>query len=259
MATVVQIFIFAFGAVIGSFLNAVVWRLRTKESFVRGRSYCPECRHQLAAIDLIPILSYLLLTGRCRYCRKGISAHYPVVEAVSGLLFLLAWFRLAAPDGSVSGLVLAQMVFYWYLIAVFILVFMYDLKYLMILPEVVGPAAAAALAANIALGHGWLGPILGAVIAGGFFRLQFVLSRGRWVGGGDAWLGLLIGAALGWQKALLTLLLAYVGGALVALVMLGLGRKKLGQQLAFGTFLSVAALFSLIFGDAAIHWYLGLI
>lgn len=259
MNYVVQAFIFAFGAVIGSFLNAAVWRLRTKESIVFGRSYCPQCRHQLAAPDLVPIISWLLLAGKCRYCKKPISPHYLMVEAATGLLFLLAWLAGVSPDGSISGLGMAQMLFHWYLIAVFVLVFMYDLKYLMILPEVVGPAAAAALAAQLALGQGWFGPVLGAVIAGGFFRAQYLISRGRWIGGGDSWLGLLMGVALGWQKTLLALFLAYVSGALVALVMIALRKKKLGQQLAFGTFLSAAAVVSLLFGDAILNWYFGLL
>jgi len=259
MDNIVQVFIFAFGAIIGSFLNAVVWRLRTKQSFVHGRSKCVDCKHELVAADLVPIFSYLWLRGKCRYCRKAISPHYMIVELATGLLLLLAWMKLAAPDGALSGLAMAQLVLYWYLIAMFVLVFVYDLKYLMILPEVVGPAVIVAFLAQLALGNSWFSLVLGAVIAGGFFRAQFLVSKGRWIGGGDAWLGLFIGVALGWQKTLLALFLAYVSGAVVAIFMLVVGKKKLGQQLAFGTFLSAASVAALIFGDAILKWYMGLI
>ena len=171
-------------------------------------------------------------------------------------IFVLA-FLATAPDGILSGATLSLLLFRWFLIAVFVLAFVYDHRYMLILPEVVAPAALVALAANVALGNGWSSPVLGAAIAFGFFRAQFLISRGRWVGGGDAWLGLLIGAALGWQKALLALFLAYVMGSLVAAFLLLSRRKRFGQQLAFGTFLSVAAVIALLWGDALIGWYVG--
>lgn len=259
MDIVVQVFVFVVGAVIGSFLNAAAWRLRTKESLARGRSRCTRCRRTLAAGDLVPIVSWLLLAGRCRYCRKSISPRYLVVEAVTGVLFVLAWFAVTGGSDLLIGLGLARLLFLWFTIAVLILVFEFDRMYLLILPEVVGPAAAAALAAQLALGNGWFSPVLGAVIAGGFFRIQFLVSKGRWIGGGDAWLGLFMGVVLGWKKTLLALFLAYVSGAVVASLMLLFRCKRFGQQLAFGTFLSVATVVALLFGDALLGWYLGLV
>lgn len=259
MNVVIQTFVFAFGAIIGSFLNAVIWRLHVGQSFVRGRSKCIHCRHGLAARDLVPVFSYLFLGGKCRYCRKPISPHYPIVETVTGLLFVLA-LMATVPAGETAAMTdLPRLLFHWFLVSVFVFAFVFDLKYLMILPEVIGPATVAVLLAHLALGDGWFSPVLGAVIAGGFFRIQFLVSRGRWIGGGDAWLGMFMGAALGWQKTLLALFLAYVGGATVATVMLITGRKRLGQQLAFGTFLSAAAVTVLLFGDALLDWYWGLV
>lgn len=257
MPPVTQVFIFTFGAVIGSFLNAVTWRLRTKESFIRGRSYCPQCRHDLAAVDLVPIVSYLLLGGRCRYCRRPISPHYPAVEAAVGLLFLLSALSLA-PDGFLAPATFGRLLLDWYLISVLVLVFMQDLKYLTIYPSVVLPAAGAAFLADLALGVEPWRPIAGAVAVAGFFWLQFVVSRGRWIGGGDIYLGVLIGAMLGWPAAFLALLLAYVSGALVGVVLLAMKKKTLGSQLPFGTFLSAAAVAVMLYGAAAMEWYLGL-
>ena len=257
MSTIVQVFVFGFGTIIGSFLNAVIWRLRTKESFIVGRSYCPHCRHELAAADLVPMFSYLLLGGRCRYCRKPISPSYIAVETAVGALFLLAGLRwIGGPAASVAAL--PQVLLAWYLIAVMVVVFVFDLRYMMILPSVVLPAAAVAFAANLALGRSPLSLLLGVLIAAGFFYLQLTLSRGRWIGGGDVYLGVLLGAMLGWQLVLVALFLAYVSGAIAGIGLLAAKKKTMQSQLPFGTFLSAAAIVALLYGDKLILWYLGL-
>ena len=258
MTLVSQAFIFGFGAVIGSFLNAVLWRLRTRESFIFGRSYCPHCRHELAAMDLVPIFSYILLGGRCRYCRKPICPSYLVIETFAGILFLLAALNLGGLSGEFDGLLLPRLLLDWYLIAVFMLVFVYDLRYMLILPSVTLSAAAVAFVGNAALGYGWFSLLSGAALTAGFFYLQLALSRGRWIGGCDVYLGLLMGAALGWQSALLALFLAYVSGAFVGVALIASGRKNLKSQLPFGTFLSAAAVVSLLYGERILAWYFGL-
>lgn len=258
MPLVTQAFIFAFGSVIGSFLNAVLWRLRTRESFIFGRSYCPHCRHELAAVDLVPIFSYLFLGGSCRYCRKAISPAYLAVETVMGVLFLLAALRLEPVAADLYGRLLPRLLLDWYLIAVLVLVFVYDLRYMLILPSVTLPAAAVAFLGNLALGYGWWSLLLGVLIAAGFFYLQLVLSRGRWIGGGDVYLGVLLGAALGWNLTLLTLFLAYVSGACLGVLLIVSKRKTLKSQVPFGTFLAGAAIVSLLYGDGIISWYLNL-
>ncbi len=258
MPWVGQAFIFGFGAVIGSFLNAVLWRLRTKESFIFGRSYCPHCRHELAAVDLVPIVSYILLGGRCRYCRKTISPSYLLIEVAVGTLFLLSALNLIGMGGELDGRLLSRLLLDWYLIAVFVLVFVYDLRYMLILPSVVLPAAALVFIGNLALGYSWSSLVLGLALTAGFFYLQLVLSRGRWIGGGDVYLGLLMGAALGWSSSLLALFLAYVSGAVVGLGMIAAKRLNLKSQVPFGTFLSAAAIVSLLYGDRILSWYLGL-
>src|SRR5688572_3638890 len=106
MSPLIAIFAFVFGAVIGSFLNAVMWRLHADEGFVNGRSYCPECRHPLAAADLIPVVSFVVLGGRCRYCKKGSHPSYLFTEIAVGVLFaLFAWkaFAGAAALSAVMG------------------------------------------------------------------------------------------------------------------------------------------------------------
>lgn len=251
-----QVFIFTFGAIVGSFLNAVIWRLRTNESFVGGRSYCPNCRHRLSPFDLVPILSYLLLRGRCRYCRMGICPSYLIVEAVTGLIFLL--FAMQAFSGGIETDQLARLLLNWYVTAVMVIVFVYDQKYMLIPRSVTLPAVILAFFGNLALGTDVLHLIMGVLIGGGFFWLQRVLSKGRWVGGGDVHLGLAMGAALSFPLILVALFMAYVVGAVVSVGLLTLGNKAWKSEIPFGTFLSAACVVTLLYGSQILGWYLGL-
>ncbi|MFA6603415.1 MAG: prepilin peptidase [Patescibacteria group bacterium] len=255
MSIAEQVFIFFFGAVIGSFLNAVIWRLRTRESFIVGRSYCPQCRETLEAVDLVPIVSYLMLCGRCRHCRKAIGPQYLWVELAVAAAFLLAarvWPPVAA--FGISHLLLA-----WYAIAILTVVFVYDLRYFLVLRSVTLPATVILALGNLWLGYRWSLLAIGMIVAGGFFWLQHTLSKGRWVGGGDMYIGLLMGAILGWPMVLVALLLAYVSGAAVGLVLLAAKRKQLKSQLPFGPFLAAATLVTLLYGQPLVDWYLGLL
>lgn len=256
MSIFLAIFVLIFGLVIGSFLNAVIWRLRTREGFVRGRSYCPRCGHQLAAWDLVPLCSFIWLKGRCRYCRQAISWQYPVVEAAVGVLFLLFAWRVAPPGNLWHGPDIMSLLLAWFLVAVMTIVFVYDLRYMLILRSVTLPAAALAFLANLALGRSLTDLLIGCLLGYGFFWLQHVVSRGRWIGGGDMQLGLLMGAALGWPLIAVALWLAYVVGALYAGVMLLLRRSGWKSQIPFGTFLSAATLATLLIGTKLLSWYL---
>lgn len=259
MTFVLATFIFFFGASIGSFLNAVVWRLRTGESFVLSRSYCPKCRCTLSALDLVPVFSWLFLRGRCRRCRAGISAQYLLAELSVGALFLAA-AAAAAPCGFAwTSDTLAVLLFQWLVIAGMTVVFIYDLRYMLILRSVTWPLVAVGLVGNLMLGVSWSSLLLGAAVGFGFFWLQMVLSKGRWIGGGDLHMGLVMGLILGWPKVGLALWLAYVVGALMAGVLLLRGRHGWKSQIPFGTFLAAATVFTVIYGDRIINWYLGLI
>jgi prepilin signal peptidase PulO-like enzyme (type II secretory pathway) len=250
-------FVLVFGAVIGSFLNAVVWRLRTGQSFVRGRSACPHCGHGLGPGDLVPLLSFAFLRGRCRYCHGRISWQYPAAEAAVAAAFLAAAWRLAPPDGAWTTATLSGLLFAWGVIAVMTVVFIYDLKYMLILRSVTWPAAVLAVLANLALGMDWRTLAIGCIVGYGFFWLQFRFSDGRWIGGGDLDLGLLMGAILGWQKLLVAFWFAYVIGALYAVVTLAAGRRRWHSQIPFGTFLAVGTLVALLFGSDLIRRYFG--
>lgn len=250
-------FVFMFGAVIGSFLNAVLWRLHTGESFVKGRSYCPSCEHALSAKDLVPIVSWLILGGRCRYCRKGISASYLLIELATGLLFVAAAYSVFSADGA-SAVGLAGLLFTWYLLATLVLIFVFDLRHMLILRAVTVPATVLALAGNLALGANPLSLGIGMLLGGGIFWLQYVLSKGKWIGGGDIQLGILMGAMLGWRHTLAAVFLAYIVGAFYGVIVLASGRKEWKSEIPFGTFLSAATAAMLLWGERIIGWYLGL-
>lgn len=262
LTPVLLAFVFTFGAVIGSFLNAVLWRLRTGESVAKGRSYCPCCHHQLAARDLVPVFSYVMLGGKCRYCRKGIHPSYVIVELAVAVLFTVA--AAVTLRGGLfgadlfTGMQVARLLERWYAVAVLTVIFVFDLRYMLIPRSVTLPATLLLAAAELALGASPWSVLGGAAAGGGFFLLQHVVSGGKWIGGGDIHLGALMGVLLGWPLVLVALFLAYVSGAVVGVAMLARKRVGWNGQIPFGTFLSAAAVVTMLWGERILHWYLRL-
>ncbi len=258
------LFYFILGLALGSFLNVVLYRLPQRRSFLKGRSKCPFCNHSLAWYDLVPLLSFFYLRGKCRYCGKKISWLYPAVELASGILMLLAWLVFVrGGELAQRGLADWQIVVYmsgviiilWFLLFIFI----YDWQHYLILDEISIPAMVVAVAWQLSIDWSWsrlLNILLAASVVGGFFLAQFLLSQGRWIGGGDIRLGFLMGFILGWPQALVALFLAYIIGASVSLLLVAVGRKKWGEKVPFGTFLTLATIISLFWGDKIIGWYL---
>jgi len=262
------------GAVIGSFINVVVERLHGGESLLWPPSHCPHCRHRLGLPDLIPVFSFIFLRGRCRYCRKKISWQYPLVEIAASLLFLLAAVIGVANHSypqivydldqscffswlPVCGNFLPEMLRGWLAIIFLLIIFVYDLKWKLILDRIVLPAIIVIFIFNVFLGDNWINLLLAAAIGFGFFGLQYVFSRGRWIGGGDLRLGALLGVLLGWPAVVLAIFLSYIAGAAVSIALIIFKGKKLASEIPFAVFLAPAALFTLWFGDWIINWYLG--
>lgn len=245
------VLIFALGLVIGSFLNALIYRLSTSSrSIFDKHSICPRCKHALAWPDLIPVASFFILGGRCRYCKKKISIQYPLVEIATAVAFVLIYNRL----GIIDYRLLFQLAFASWLIVIFV----YDLKHYLILDRVVYPAAGLAL---IYQGYqGDLGnALLGAALLAGFFATLYYVSRGRWIGFGDVKLGLFLGLAVPFPETLALFLLAYFSGALVAVFLMLSGAKNLKDRLPFGTFLTFAAFIAMLWGQPLVTWYFHLI
>jgi len=216
-----------------------------------GRSYCPKCQKQIAWYDNVPIFSYIFLLGRCRHCRQRISIQYPLVELVAGCLFLFSFL--------VHGDSLLMVARDCFIISVMIIVFIYDLRWFLILDKVTLPASLLVFLFNLYLGMSWQNLLISGIIGGSFFLLQFLVSKGKWIGGGDVRLGLLMGLALGWPGILVALLMAYIIGSIVGVFLLLLKKKKWNSEVPLGIFLSAATVATLFFGDYIINWYLSLL
>ena len=255
MTILYTVFGFVFGIIIGSFLNVVIYRLY-KGAAVTGYSACPSCRHRLSVSDLVPVISFLALGGRCRYCSKSISWQYPAVELACGLLFGYAASQafLSEPFDFVP------FAFQLLFISLLIVIFTFDFRYYLIPNEIVIIGAVAAMLMRITLSqHSIIDGVWGTLVVGGFFAVLYFISRGHWIGFGDVKLGIFLGLLLGFTNSLLMLLLAYVSGAIVGVALVIAKRKSMQGVLPFGTFLTAASIVMLISGDALREWYLNFI
>jgi leader peptidase (prepilin peptidase)/N-methyltransferase len=262
-----------FGLCLGSFVNALVWRLheqtsskkkRTdkKLSIANGRSMCPHCHHELAAKDLVPLLSWLSLGGKCRYCRKSVSWQYPVVEIATAVLFVLSYILWPGDEAPFSVLQTSANFIVWLVILTgFMALIIYDLKWMLLPNRIVMPlmVLAGALALmNIALDgtDALLNTIYGVLIAGGLFYMLFQISGGKWIGGGDVKLGALIGLVLADPfLAFLMLLTASSLGTIAVLPALIMKRIKTTSRIPFGPFLIISTILVKLFGASLIGWY----
>lgn len=255
-------FSFLLGLAVGSFLNCIIYRLLQKEAFWRRRSYCPNCGHKLRALDLIPLFGFIFLKGRCQYCQKKISWQYPLVELVTAVLFILVYLKnpIFYPEINLQTAVI-QFIFLirnWFFVSVLLFIFIFDLKYYLIPDKIILPAIIITLILNILLIYRDLlysidnfkiliNFFIAVLIGGGFFLIQFLISRGRWVGGGDIRLGVLMGLILGYPTILLALFLSYLVGAIIGTGLVITGRKRWKSQVPLGPFLAGATIVVLLY------------
>lgn len=271
------------GLCLGSFVNAFVWRLREQDalkeakptglgkklrelSITHGRSMCPDCQHQLSAKDLIPVVSWMTLLGKCRYCKKPIAKQYPAVELAGGILAAVSyWFWPYANDGwGKTDIILFAL---WLLIIVsFLALVIYDMRAYLLPDKIVRLVTFLAIVFTFVHafsgGDGWmtlLHAAIGAVVISGLFYLLYQVSKGRWIGGGDVKLGIPLGLlAGGLLPAILLLFVASVLGTLYAgMVMLKSGKKQLqkAMRIPFGPFLILGCIVAVLFGANMIDWY----
>lgn len=245
---------FVIGVIFGSFLNALIYRFKNNISIISKRSFCPSCKEKLKWLHNIPLFSYLFLRGRCSFCDTRISIQYLLVELWLGLAFLFVVLF-----GGYDAFTL-ELIRDWFILFVLTFIFIYDLRYRLILDKVAVPAILILLVSSWYLGwHSWQSLGLGILVGGGFFLLQFIISHGRWIGGGDIRLGVLMGVILGWPDVLLGLFIAYILGAIVSIGLIIFKDKKLASKTPFGTYLVVGTLASMFFSEEIIEWYLSLI
>ena len=233
------IILFIFGTAVGSFLNVLIDRIPAGLPLFIDRSHCDRCKHTLSWYDLIPILSWVLLGAKCRYCKAPISIQYPVIEAITGLVFVLSYYF---PIYSVSFTII--------LFSLLIALFMTDLKYYLLPDKLMYPLlGVSAIALLIYEPSQLITHIISAVLAAVFFVMLIVISRGKGMGWGDVMYGLLLGILLGHPGTIVALYIAFLTGALVSVVLLVARKKKFGQIIPFGPFLILGTVISLYYSD----------
>jgi len=243
--------VFVLGTLFGSFANVCVYRLPQRLSIVFPGSHCPCCQEALRPWHNIPLLSYVLLGGRCATCNMAISLRYPLVELGTGLLYVLLYHHYRV---SVQGLVFAL------LATALLIVSCIDLAHTIIPNAITLPGTVVGLGASL-----WLTPVgvgnavLGVLVGGGLFLLIAVLSvsilQREGMGGGDIKLIAMIGAFLGWHAVLVTIFLGAVLGALVGTVLMLVRRQGRKEPVPFGPFLALGALLTMVWGDTILAWY----
>ena len=257
------VFLFVFGLVFGSFLNVVIYRTTHGTSPLSGRSMCPKCHKQISWKHNIPLISFFLLRGRCADCGTKISWQYPVVEFLTGALFVW-WFLM----GRSFFLLLGQPWSYfqpvfWLVVGMLLLVvFIADLRFGLIPDQVSLPLFILALGYRLGLvtsGQMQSTDLVNAVISGLvltiFFYGLWYFTKGRGFGFGDVKLAPSLGLLLGWPRTLIGIFIAFLTGAVLAVVLLSLGKKKLGQTIPFGPFLVWGTFAALLWGGQIWSWY----
>ncbi len=270
MTNIFAILVFILGTVVGSFLSVVIYRLRNnKKGMFWDRSICPSCSHKIRWHHLIPVFSFMFLRGKCAYCNKKISIHYFALEVLTGLIFLALFLRFNFLI-DVSSLITTKTAFYdidWGIFAFFVYqiiiagflmaIFFYDFLYKEIPDHFSVPAIFIAIIGGVTFGN----PSLLSMIIGGagillFFLLQFLISKGAWIGGGDLRLGLFTGLFLGWEFGIVAIVVSYIIGAIFSVFLMARGKVNRKTAIAFGPFMIIGIFVSLFFGEKLLDWYL---
>jgi leader peptidase (prepilin peptidase) / N-methyltransferase len=241
----IAVSIFAFGLAIGSFANVCIYRLPKKESVVFPVSHCTTCSFPVRPFDNIPVISYLKLGGKCRYCKESISVIYPIIEAITALLLLVGFFKFGVTFDFLIYIVVAPTL---------VIITAIDIKH-QIIPDVITlPGIVLGLVAG-SYTIGYIDSFLGFLIGGGLFYLLAVLSNGG-MGGGDIKYIAAAGALVGWQKVLLIIFIGAFLGSFVGLFQIAVQKKSRKSIIPFGPFLAAATLIALFYGNLLIKLYI---
>ena len=254
MGGLLVVFAGAFGGVIGSFLNVCIHRLPRQQSVVWPPSQCPKCGHQLTWYKNVPVVSYLALRGRCKNCRAPISPRYPIVEAITAVMFAIAiWYY--GP-----GVLLAQRLL---LGCVLIVLFAIDLEHHLLPNAVTLPGIAVGFAFSFFTQPGWVASLAGIVAGGGILfaiaEAYYRIRHEEGLGMGDVKMLAMVGAFLGWKLTIVTLMMASFSGSIVGALLIVSRRGGMKYALPFGTFLAIGAAAAATVGPGLIDWYLGIL
>jgi leader peptidase (prepilin peptidase)/N-methyltransferase len=254
---VILILVFLFGISFGSFLNVLIHRLPLKKSLVNPPSECPKCGSRVRFYDNIPIVSYIILGGKCRHCKKNISLRYPLIEVLSGLLTVYAFYSFGF---SVKGIEVAC------LSLIFLAIFFIDLDHTIIPDVFTLPGIIIGFVISLVPGAiiGWKHSLIGIVVGGGAFLLVGIIGqiifKKEALGFGDVKYAAMVGAFLGWKNLILMLIIASFLGSIIGISLIYLsGRKGKSTYIPFGPFLTVGAWIAIYFGEDLIRAYLKLV
>lgn len=292
-----KVIIFIIGTVIGSFLNVVVDRLDTERSAFKGRSFCPYCGKTLSWWEMVPVLNYFYLKGRCSSCHHKLPLQYPIIEFLTGILFLSAYLRFLRYP-LLSNLLLSTnfserlflvlilgLWFYWIFVVVSLT--LYDIKKYLIPLEILFPAIIISLIFKLGLGflfrlrnffileqinlllgansyvfgqyNYFLSLIVGIIIGFSILAALAFLTNEKAMGWGDALFGILMGIILGYPSIVIALIISFLTGGFISLALIIIQKKTIKSYLPFVPFLSFGTLAVLLFGDIIIKWYLALL
>jgi prepilin signal peptidase PulO-like enzyme (type II secretory pathway) len=268
---------FLVGLSVGSFINAFQYRVQIGKKNT-GRSFCPKCKHQLAWYDLIPLLSFFLLKGRCRYCGKAISIQYPLIEFITAVLFVAVGIKSGYIQkindlllGSLSFsnkevfVILLSVLCLLLIVGCLVLIALHDFKTKYVLSLVVYVTMGASLSFLIVNYGGQVSSwplfeyfypfVAPSLIAAGIFFAIYAISRGKWMGAGDIEIAAMMGVVLGWPDTMIAFYVAFILGAIIGTVLLVAQKAKLKTEVPFGPFLITGTFVAYLFGTQIVWFY----
>lgn len=243
---------FVLGAIFGSFINCLVYRIKINKSMF-GRSYCPSCKHTLGVLDLFPVFSYLLLGAKCRYCKKKIAFQYFFVEILTGSIFAFGYYFYFIYN--LVTLKTPQEFVYYLTVSLFLIIIgLYDFKYTLVADEFIYPAIIFSFIFSLFMGVNIFLLLLAGLVGFSFFAIQYFGSRGKWIGGGDMFIGIFMGFVLSWPNILMGITISYMIGGLISVPLLVMRLKKPMSQIPLGPFLVVGTYITMLVGDKIIKY-----
>ncbi len=250
---VFHVIIFLFGIVVGSFLNVCIFRIPKHETIVTKNSHCMKCDSRLKWYDLVPLVSWIVLRGKCRVCKEPISKQYPIIEAVNGIAWLMIYFIRGFKYDLVYDV---TTVCYMALFSALLVLSVIDFRTLEI------PLGCNVFILAVGLIHlvvdysNWLQYVIGLTAVSLFLYIIYVVSKGRGIGGGDVKLMATCGLLLGWKLNIVAFIIGCILGSLIHILRMKISKED--HVLAMGPYLSMGVMISALWGDMIIAWYMGL-
>ena len=248
-----DVLIFILGLIVGSFSNVCIYRIPRNESIIYPASHCPKCRSKIKPVDNIPLLSFILLKGRCRNCKSKISIQYPIVELLTGLIYLIIYL--------IYGLSIQSLIYIILSSALVIIAFI-DLNE-QIVPDIISlPGIVIGFILSFFVPYiSFINSALGVVVGGGIILIiglaGSVIFKKEAMGGGDVKLAAMIGAFLGWRYIIISLFLGFFLGALAGIILIMSKIKSREDVVPFGPFIVLGSFITLLWGEKIISWYIG--